>query len=91
MPDPRVANVPSSSPELVNGIFHVISKTGRKITNALAKLAGPGVKILGIDSEVPFTPDDVKKLGPQSKRKLRNKGIVTQLIPDYSAEKPFTN
>ena len=94
MPDPRVAGIPSSTgpssgPELVNGLFHVISKTGRKINASLAKLAGPGVQILGIDSQTKFTQDDIKKLGPNSRQTLRKKGFITVLLPDYSTEQPF--
>jgi hypothetical protein len=94
MPDPRVAGLgssagPSSGPELVNGLFHVVSKKGRQINDSLAKLAGTKVSILGLESEKEFTQDDIKKMGLISRRKLRTKGIITQLIPDYSADKPF--
>jgi hypothetical protein len=96
MPDPRAAGVPSSTgpssgPELINGRFHVISNKGRKINNSLAKLAGPGVKILGLESQREFTQDEVRNLGPESKRQLRNRGYITALLPDYSTEQPFQN
>lgn len=95
MPDPRASGLPtnstgpSSGPELVNGNFHVISQNGLPADASLASLAGPGVSIIDLESQRVFTQSEVQGLGPQSRQSLIQNGYVTDLLPDYSTDKPF--